>query len=61
MPRGTPRDYETTLAKTIRANCDKDLHNQIKLIACRKGIPMYVFLDIEMKRIIDKYKAEGLI
>jgi len=39
MPRGTPRDYETTLAKTIRANCDKDLHNQINVDCLPEGYP----------------------
>jgi len=44
------------LARSIAANGDRDLHNDLKKIAYAKGIPLYVFLDIQLKRVVEENK-----
>lgn len=48
--------YSILAMKQLAANGDKIIYEAIKKIAKAKGLPMYKFLDIELKKVIENNK-----
>lgn len=50
---GTSETFRT-VPRLIVANGDREIHEALKKIASAKGIPLYVFLNIVLKRVVDE-------
>lgn len=47
---------KSLIVKQVRSNGDKSIHEKLKIIAEKKGLPLFRFLDIELGRVVEKYK-----